>query len=105
MENSQREMSGWHANKITGGNVLGNCKKCIKPNIAPKLQSIFVNEIHIGDCIRTEESQQLIDLINEFRDVFAKNLKELRCTHIMEIEMFEKANSTPFTCTLTKHYK
>lgn len=39
------------------------------------------------------ESQQLIDLVNEYRDFFTKHFKKLRCTDFMEVELTEKANS------------
>lgn len=71
----QREMYGWHADKVTGGTGPGNHEECIQPDIATKLKRkpISVGEIHIGDNIKTKESQQLINLINEFIHVFDKN--------------------------------
>lgn len=30
--------------------------------------------------------------------MFAKNLKELGCIDVMEVDLIEKANSTPVTC-------
>lgn len=53
---------------------------------------------HIDDSIGPGGRDELILLINEYRDVFAKNLKELGCTNLIRVDLTENANSVPFMC-------
>lgn len=39
-----------------------------------------------------------MQLLNEYRDVFAKNLSELGCTDFIKVDLIENPNSIPVTC-------
>lgn len=61
-------------------------------------EPITASEVHIDDSIDAERQDELMLLINEYRDVFAKNLKELGCTNLITMNLTENANSVPVMC-------
>lgn len=39
-----------------------------------------------------------MQLLNEYRDVFAKNLRELGCTNLIKVDLTENVDSLSVTC-------
>lgn len=44
------------------------------------------------------QCKQLLELLNEFRSTFAKNLGKLGCTNVTQMEITEQENSPPIVC-------
>jgi len=76
---SECALLGWHTNQVTG-ETTGNREQCIQSATVHEQEPIAASEVHVDDSIGPEGREELMLLINEYRDVFAKNLKELGCT-------------------------
>lgn len=49
-----------------------------------------------------DDEKGLLELVNEYRECFAKNLNELGCTPLMTVDINEMPNSRPVVCRLYK---
>jgi len=58
-------------------------------------EPITVNEIKIGPEITDKDCFRLVDLINMYRDVFAKNIFELGCAKDVQMDIVENPGSVP----------
>lgn len=61
-------------------------------------QPIVEEDIDMGGSITQDQKRQLLTLVNKYRDVFAKNLNELGCTHMLEMDIQEIPGSAPVSC-------
>ncbi|XP_073948993.1 uncharacterized protein [Choristoneura fumiferana] len=57
---------------------------------------ITIDMLNLGEDLTQEYKQQLLDLLNEFRDCFALSLDELGMTHITEMHI-DLQDSTPIS--------
>lgn len=67
-----------------------NSATCLIINkICCERSNLTLDDLNIGDQINEIQKRQLLGLINEYRDCFAKSLPELGCTNItrMEVEL------------------
>lgn len=48
--------------------------------------SITMEMLNVGNSITIEQKQELLNLVNKYRDCFALNLRELGCTDLFEVE-------------------
>lgn len=53
---------------------------------------------HVNREVSDSERADLLALVNEFRDCFAKNLSELGCTPLISMNINEEPNSRPVAC-------
>lgn len=58
-----------------------------------KREPVFVTDIKIDPQVPDEDVNLLMDLINNYRNVFAKN--ELGCTNVLEMDITEVPGSIP----------
>lgn len=58
-------------------------------------ESITISEVRVGEEFNEYERQQLIREINEYRVVFVKNLGELGCTNVLQMDIPERPGSVP----------
>ncbi|CAB0036282.1 unnamed protein product [Trichogramma brassicae] len=70
--------------------------------IVPEKRPIKMEEIVIGERRITESREELLGIINEFRDCVAVDMSEIGCARGVEIEISEKPGATPVYC---KPYK
>lgn len=63
----------------------------------PTIEPITVDEVKIEAEVPNEHRVHLMKLINEYRDVFAKNIGELSCTNVLQMNIIETAGSQPVT--------
>ena len=56
---------------------------------------ILLQEIKIDDDATNVEKQQLLSLVNEYRDCFAMSMSELGCTNLTEMNIVEREGSKP----------
>lgn len=56
---------------------------------------IVASDVNIGPHVSAEQQVVVLELINEFRDVFAKNLQELGCSNVLEMDINEVPLSAP----------
>lgn len=59
---------------------------------------IMDNFKYVNAEVTSNEQRLLMDLINEYRDCFALNLKELGCTSLTTMELHEIEGSVPVVC-------
>lgn len=59
--------------------------------------AITTEDVQINTSVTKDERVELLMLINNYRDIFAKNLRELRYTTVMEMQILEKPDSVPVT--------
>jgi len=53
------------------------------------------SDINLGAQISESERTDLLQLVNQYRDVFAKSLPELGCTPLLEMDIVEVTGSAP----------
>jgi len=84
---TQCALLGWHTNQVTGERTAGNREQCIQSTTVHEQEPIAASEVHIDDSIAPEGREELMLLINEYRDVFAKNMKKLSCTNLIKVDL------------------
>lgn len=52
----------------------------------------------VNQELETPEREGLLELLNEYRDCFVKDLSELECTPLMTVSIRELPNSNPVVC-------
>ncbi|XP_060873984.1 uncharacterized protein LOC132947753 [Metopolophium dirhodum] len=61
---------------------------------APKpRETITVDDVRIDTSVTAEQRDELMTLMNRYRDVFAKTLDELGCTDVVKMEIVETPDS------------
>lgn len=87
----------WRAHQATMMENSGSREQCTRPPTTNKSlpDPITIQELKVGDGATASERQQLLELVNEFRDVFAKNLSELGCTDVLTMDISEYPGSVP----------
>jgi len=65
-------------------------------------EPIAADEVKVGPEISESDCVRLVDLINTYRDVFAKNIFELGCARDMQMDIIETPGSMPIS---TKPYR
>ncbi|CAB0030150.1 unnamed protein product [Trichogramma brassicae] len=70
--------------------------------IVPEKRPIKMEEIVIGEDASPRVAEELLGIINEFRDCVAVDMSEIGCARGVEIEISEKPGATPVYC---KPYK
>lgn len=69
--------------------------KCLNVNkICTERSIITLEEMNVGNNLSEIEKEQLLNLINEYRDCFATSLSELGCTSVATMEI-ELKDATP----------
>jgi len=58
-------------------------------------EPITVDEVKVGPGITEIDRKRLVDLINTYRDVFAKNIFELGCAKDVQMDIIESPGSVP----------
>jgi len=53
------------------------------------------SDINLGAQISESERKELLQLINQYRDVFAKSLTDIGCTPLLEMDITEVTGSAP----------
>ncbi len=76
------------ANRTTSNSLI--CSNNFKGKVSIKL-----NEIKIDSNIESEQKQQLVELINEYRHCFALDISELGCTNLTRMDIKEVKESKP----------
>uniref|UniRef100_A0A2S2R528 RNA-directed DNA polymerase n=1 Tax=Sipha flava TaxID=143950 RepID=A0A2S2R528_9HEMI len=61
----------------------------------PKRSPITLLDINVGSQSTIAQREQLISLLNQYRDTFAKNLTELGCTNVLAMDIVETEGSVP----------
>lgn len=56
-------------------------------------EPVRLSHLNLGKGLKQGEPEILLNLVNDFRDVFATNLSELGCTKVMEVKI--KDNNVP----------
>ncbi|GBM09356.1 hypothetical protein AVEN_184067-1 [Araneus ventricosus] len=79
--------------KTPSSNNLNNFKEKVP---------IILSEINIDSNIENERKQELVQLLNEYRDCFALNISELGSTNLTKIDIKEVEGSKP---VCMKEYK
>lgn len=60
-------------------------------------EPIAADEVKVGPEISESERARLVDLINAYRDVFAKNIFELGCARDVQMDIIETPGSMPIS--------
>jgi len=53
---------------------------------------------YVNPELTDDDEKGLLELVNEYRECFAKNLSELGCTPLMTVDINEMPNSRPVVC-------
>ncbi|XP_060854877.1 uncharacterized protein LOC132932506 [Metopolophium dirhodum] len=61
----------------------------------PTKEPITVDDVVFDANVTEVQRESLIELLNEYRDAFAKNIKELGCTNVISMDITEIPDSTP----------
>lgn len=61
----------------------------------PAKEPITVDDVVFDANVTEVQCESLFELLNEYRDAFAKNIKELGCTNVISMDITEIADSAP----------
>ncbi|XP_022168087.1 uncharacterized protein LOC111032163, partial [Myzus persicae] len=61
----------------------------------PAKEPITVDDVVFDTNVTEVQRESLVELLNEYRDAFAKNIKELGCTNVISMDITEIPDSTP----------
>lgn len=86
-------VSYWRADQILKEDRQ-ECTQSVYSSARP-YEPITISEVRVGEEFNEYERQQLIQTINEYRDVFAKSLGELGCTDVLKMDIPERPGSVP----------
>ncbi|CAB0035057.1 unnamed protein product [Trichogramma brassicae] len=86
--------------KIQKGSTVmkGNLVELPVLEIKEERQVITTEEIDVGQDQPTEVIQDLVRIINKYRDCVALNMSELDCARGIEVEINEQPDATPVNC-------
>lgn len=83
---------GQYLDKICLSINDGSQQVATSPN---SMNPLTLTELKVGTGIDHQQTEELLALVNEFRDCFATNLSELGCTHLATMDIKEKPGSGP----------
>ncbi|KFM72496.1 Retrovirus-related Pol polyprotein from transposon 17.6, partial [Stegodyphus mimosarum] len=66
-----------------------------RENINNMKVPISLSDVKIGSNLNVDHQQELLRLLNEYRDCFALNISELGCTDLIKMDIKEIEGSTP----------
>lgn len=86
-------VSDWRANQI----LREDRQECTQSDYSSvrTREPIVLSDISVGEGMEETETTQLMQIINEYRDVFAKNLGELECTDVLQMDIPKWLGSVP----------
>lgn len=66
---------------------------------APAVEPLVVTDFgYVDPELTSSEREGLMNLVNKYRNCFAKNLSEYGCTSLMTVDIREVPNSRPVVC-------
>lgn len=74
---------------------INTVEVCTTPTRSPLVEADFA---YVKPDATAVEREELIELVNEYRECFAKNLGELGCTPWMTVDIHEVPDSGPVVC-------
>lgn len=96
-----------------GGELVFETNSCVSPDaladthaediyiaetepVRPAKEPITADDVVIDTDVTEIQRESLVTLLNEHRDVFAKNIMELGCTNVISMDIAETPGSAPF---------
>jgi len=85
-----------------GVDMLGNeadYLHAVEVDTLPAKEPLSVADFgYVNPGLTDDDQRGLLELVNEYRECFAKNLSELGCTPLLTVDIHEMPNSRPVVC-------
>jgi len=87
--------AGWQTNDYSEMDDDNTCSYVAEVRTPDPREPMTIDDIKVDVSVTTEQRGELITLVNQYRDVFAKTLNELGCTDVVKMEIVETPDSAP----------